>query len=120
VSAGARRWSDDPVPLAVAAVEREGEPAVVVAGELDLGGCERLVEVTARSAVRGMPLTIDMRAVTFLDSTGARAILLADRAARDRGAAAVRVVAVRGGATVRILQLTGMNDLIDLRVDPAG
>lgn len=113
-------WPDDPVPLTVLPVERPDGPAVEVAGELDLHGCERLVEVAARSAVHGAPLTIDIRAVTFLDSTGARALLLADRAARERGAPAVRVVAAPGGATARILRLTGMHDLIDLRVEPAG
>lgn len=115
----ARRWSDDPVPLAVAAVERAGETAVEVAGELDLSGSATLVEAVARSAVRGRRVTIDIRGVTFLDSTGARALLLADRAARDRGASAVRVVAAPGGVTARILRLTGMHDLMDVRIDSA-
>jgi anti-sigma B factor antagonist len=120
IAQGADRWPDDPVPLSVDLAEDRGEPVVVVAGELDLQGCDRLVEAAARSAARGLSLTIDIRAVTFLDSTGARALLLADRAARDRGASTVRVLAAQGGATARILRLTGMHDLIDLRVDPAG
>lgn len=113
----ARRWDDDPVPLGIVRVDLDGEPGLRVTGELDLAGCDRLLEEAAAAARPGLPLHIDLRGVTFLDSSGVRALLAAERRARGRGAAEVRLLAREGGRIARVLGMLGVGEALVLEVD---
>ena len=59
---------------------------------------------------------VDMRGITFMDSSGLRALVIADRRAR---AAGIRLIVVRGSAEVTgLLELTGIAERLEL-VDTA-
>lgn len=57
---------------------------LVVAGELDVDGERRIrAWVQEHAAAHGGCVTLDLRAVTFVDSAGLRALINADAAARQ-------------------------------------
>jgi anti-sigma B factor antagonist len=62
-----------------------GATEVHLHGDLDISVEEELVARLADLAARGHPLVIDMANVTFLDSTGTRVLLIAQRACDDAG-----------------------------------
>ena len=63
----------------------DGVTEVSIHGELDLGAEAELIARLTDLAALGNPLVIDMGAVSFLDSTGTRVLLLAQRACEDAG-----------------------------------
>jgi anti-sigma B factor antagonist len=84
-------------------VERYDSVAtVVVSGELDLATAPRLSAAVAEHGGAKV-LVLDMTATTFIDSTGVRALLQADRRAARSGS---RLVVVAGDGPVRrVLEL---------------
>lgn len=90
-------------------IERRGEACVVrLNGELDLSEAARLSQaLAAAEADSPTPLVLDLRRLTFIDSSGLRAILEADiRARRD----ARRLVLIPGPETVHRIFLIALLD----------
>jgi anti-sigma B factor antagonist len=59
-------------------IQRGGDRArVALSGELDLGTTGRLERCLAELCGRGEPVLLDLRALTFMDSTGLCALLKA-------------------------------------------
>jgi anti-sigma B factor antagonist len=90
----------------------KGACVVRLTGEFDLA------EVDAFEAeLQGLPgaartLVLDMRGLTFIDSSGLRSVVMADRRFRADGN---RFVVVRGPARVnRVLDLTGVSERLEL------
>ena len=100
--------------FSVAVVPDRGEVAVVPSGEMDLAsvdGLDREVRDLRRAGFD--QVTIDLRDVTFIDSTGLRVLLsLRNDAARD-GHHLALVPAVP--SVQRIFDLTGTRGLFDWR-----
>ena len=96
---------------------QEGEDAahVRLSGEIDLAAVEA-IETTLRPLEEHYPaLVLDLRGVTFLDSTGLRAIVSADARARKNG---LDLKIVRGPEQVqKILYLSGLDKILPL-IDP--
>jgi anti-sigma B factor antagonist len=83
---------------------------VLVAGEVDLSSVERLVRAADRLPGDG-PIRIDLRGVSFIDSTGIRGLV---RIASERS----EVVLVAPSRSVRrVLDLLRLEVSIPLRVD---
>ena len=98
---------------------RNGTVAVVAAtGELDLSGLppleaelDRLIDDPALATV-----VLDLRGLEFMDSSGLRLVILADRRAREGG---TRFALVRGNETVhRVFEITRMAERLDFVDDP--
>jgi anti-sigma B factor antagonist len=100
-------------PLTVSAAREDDGVRVVLAGELDIGSAPEVEEVLHKVESDGaQTLTIDLRGLTFMDSTGLRMLVAADKRAKDAGRS-LRIV--RGPAPVqRILDLTGLGDKLPL------
>jgi anti-anti-sigma factor len=93
-----------------------GVRVVVVNGELDI---DTMVEFSAALAAdNGLaPTVVDLRGLTFIDSSGVSGVLTAARHARDAGS---RLVCVPGPAQVqRVFQLTGADTALEWVDDPA-
>ena len=91
---------------------------VELSGELDIStapGVEsRLVELEKREPAR---LVLDLRRVSFIDSTGLSMIINADGRARKAGR---RFTIVSGdGVPRRILRTVGLEDRLDVITEPA-
>jgi anti-sigma B factor antagonist len=99
-------------------VERQDGSAVVkVAGEFDLAATEAVDKalMDVEDGTCGL-VVLDLRGVTFLDSTGLRTITSADHRARDAGHE-LRIV--RGPEQVqKLLYVTGMDKILPLVDDP--
>ncbi|HKG04371.1 MAG TPA: STAS domain-containing protein [Conexibacter sp.] len=99
--------------------ETEGTTVrLVLTGELDIAGASR-VERELERIEQEPPATIvlDLRALTFMDSTGLRVILAADGRAREQ---ARRLVLVRGSDTVqRIIEMTRLDERLEIVDDLA-
>ncbi len=88
------RWSDSGV----------GAAWVRVAGELDLATSPQLEAALQEAQFGASTVVLDLRALTFIDSAGARVIAAAVARARPDG----RLMVVRGAPAVeKLLTLTG-------------
>ncbi|HEX5899873.1 MAG TPA: STAS domain-containing protein [Solirubrobacteraceae bacterium] len=90
----------------VTVTSQDGVCVVAISGELDLDTMAELN--TALAACDGVATTVvDLRGLTFIDSSGVSGLLAAARHARDAGS---RLICVRGPASIqRIFELTGVD-----------
>ena len=89
---------------------------VELSGELDISSASsvesRLMELETREPAR---LILDLRRVSFIDSTGLSMIINADGRARKQGR---RLTIVSGdGVPRRILRTVGLEDRLDVHTD---
>ena len=96
-----------------------GLPIVALAGELDLSQVG-VVEQALRGAERARPntLVLDLSGLTFLDSSGLRLVLEADRRARVEGR---RLAVVPGPEAVhRVFLIALLDKRLEFIDDPTG
>lgn len=99
--------------------ERHGEAAVVIAsGEIDLATSPQLRDALLDPQARAKTTVLDLREVTFIDSSGLGVIIGQLKRAREHDEHFV--VAVGGAAAVqRILELSGLVKVLDIISDPS-
>jgi anti-sigma B factor antagonist len=109
-----------PMPLLSVTSDRvDGIDRVAVSGELDISTAPRLEDELLR-VERDEPgtLALDLRQLTFMDSTGLRIVVAADARARESGR---RFVVVKGPDSVqRIFTLTRLDERLELIDDLPG
>jgi stage II sporulation protein AA (anti-sigma F factor antagonist) len=97
---------------------RDGETVWVrPVGELDLDTAPRLEAELASVHAGGDPrLVLDLRRLTFMDSTGLRLVIRWDGVAREEG---FEFAIVPGSDVVqRVIKLTGMDDQLTMTEPP--
>jgi anti-sigma B factor antagonist len=96
------RSHDPHAPFDLTVGRLDSVATVAVVGELDIATAPRL---SAALDVHGdaKVLVVDLTAATFIDSTGVRALIEADR--RSAGSGSRFVVQVDGGPVLRVLEL---------------
>jgi len=90
---------------------------LALAGEFDLSNAPQ-VEDALKEVEGDRPslLVIDLRELTFMDSTGLRVMVSADARARDDSR---RLVVVQGPESVhRVFRITGLDDHLDIVETP--
>jgi anti-anti-sigma factor len=99
--------------LEIVVSHANGARVMRLRGEFDLAGVPAFErELDRRPGPHEKTLVLDMRELTFLDSSGLRAVLMADRSVRAAGR---RCVVVRGPERVnRVLELTGVDGRLEL------
>jgi anti-anti-sigma factor len=101
------------VPFALERQLSTSSARIVVRGELDLSTGPRLEEEVRRlEAEHPEVLILDLREVTFFDSTGLQVVLDADVRAREEGR--TFVVAPGDGEPRRILELAEVAERLNL------
>jgi anti-anti-sigma factor len=90
-----------------------------LSGELDLSSAPRVEEELRKVERQAPPLIIlDLRELTFMDSTGLRILVLADSRARDAGR---RLQIIPGSDTVqRVFHVTGLDHHLELVAEEPG
>ena len=103
--------------LDVESEERNGLVHIALRGELDLSTVEKVQEELRRAEAGSPPvLLLDLSRLTFLDSTGLRAVVTANERAREEGR---RLVVVRGPDAVhRVFTITRLEEHLEI-VDDA-
>jgi anti-sigma B factor antagonist len=86
---------------------------VVVSGELDLATVPRLSDTVAEHCDASL-LVLDLNAVTFMDSTGVRVLIEADRACAGSGSGSRLVVLAGDGPVRRVLDLCELDGRLAL------
>jgi anti-anti-sigma factor len=105
-----------PLQLVVDAAADRDVVSVSATGELDLSTAPELEHSLVASQTDGRHVVLDLRGVTFMDSSGLRVILAADARARSSGA---RFVLVQGPPSVqRVFQLTLLDRRLEFVADP--
>ena len=106
---GRTQMSDDQAPFSVRIESGavDGASIIVIDGELDLASAPHLVEATTSLGEGREPVILDLSSVTFVDSSGVRALLDVERIVGDKGR---RLALFRPGVGV-----TRLLDLVDLR-----
>jgi anti-anti-sigma factor len=100
-----------PAPLLdVVVCELPPEYLVAVAGELDLASAPELAVTLRRLDRAGYLVTLDLRALTFIDVAGTYALQDAWRITGDAGQQLQ--ILEPGDAVTRVLELTGKLDLV--------
>lgn len=100
-----------PAPGLLTALERTPEGTVLRAeGEVDLVTAPALAEALRAAETEPGAVTLDLRAVSFMDSTGLRVLLEARERLEQRGRA-LRLDVAEDGAVARLLDLVGVRDL---------
>lgn len=99
------------IDLTIAGSQEGGWHILGVTGELDLASAPMLD--TRLAGLGGGPVALDVRDVTFIDSSGLSIVIAGVHRARDRGGRLV-VVAAEDGPVQRIMTLTGLDQLIDV------
>ena len=90
---------------------------LALAGEFDLSNAAQL-EDALKEIERERPplLVLDLRELTFMDSTGLRVMVSADARARDDSR---RLVVVQGPESVhRVFRITGLDDHLEIVESP--
>jgi anti-sigma B factor antagonist len=90
-----------------------GAAVLVLAGELDLYRVPEIEEAVAQASEFEQTLTVDLRLVTFLDSTALAILLEATRRRRARGSDLVVLVGPRTPTTA--FKVTGFDRLLAIR-----
>jgi anti-anti-sigma factor len=108
-------------PFEIKREESRGVVIVSPAGELDIATADRLDQELRRvEELKPRLLVLDLRSLTFMDSSGVRTILLADTRSRQNGA---RLTIVRGPEEVdRVFRITGIAEhlqIVDELPDPS-
>jgi anti-anti-sigma factor len=104
------RGYTDPVAehLTIDVEEAAGARVLVLRGELDLASSPDLSAKGEEVLADGLPLVLDLRNLTFIDSTGLGAIAGVDRTAQKAG---TKVSLIPGPATVqRVFEVSGTAD----------
>lgn len=94
----------------------EGEDGlrVSVQGELDIATAAEL-ERELLAGLRGRDVVLDLQAVSFMDSSGLRALLVASREAREAGR---RLLVLPGtGQVLRVIEMAQVAEHLELADD---
>jgi anti-anti-sigma factor len=90
---------------------------VRLTGELDMAGVDRFERsLTSDQSPEAGTFVLDLRRLTFIDSSGLRAVIMADQRVRSEGG---RFVVVRGSDRVnQVMEMTGVAQRIELVDEP--
>jgi anti-anti-sigma factor len=97
---------------------RDGDTIrIALAGEFDLSNAAQLEDALKEVEVeRPQLLVLDLRDLTFMDSTGLRVMVSADARARDDSR---RLAVVQGPESVhRVFRITGLDDHLEIVESP--
>jgi anti-anti-sigma factor len=104
-------------PFEVTVEQRGGAVHVVIGGELDISTAQRLEDDLRRvEADRPELIVLDLKRLSFMDSTGLRLLVTADSRAREEGR---RLAIVQGNEMVqRVMRLTRLDERLHIVEDP--
>ena len=100
-------------PFSIAIEERDGAVHVALSGELDISTAQQLEDDLKRvEAARPELIVLDLRDLSFMDSTGLRLLILADQRAKEEGR---RFAIGRGNEMIqRVLHITRLDERLDI------
>ena len=101
---------DGATPAAFAVEPIDG--GIVLAGEIDIAAADAVRAELARCTSAARPVTVDLRDVSFIDSSGIEVLCAARRDAERVGGSVV--LRSPSDVVVRVLEVTGLDDLFPI------
>jgi anti-anti-sigma factor len=98
---------------------RDGAVVVVLHGELDLATAPEVEDAVVGRVRDGGWVVLDLRGLEFMDSSGVRVIVAAHGLAQESGGRLTIVRAVPDGPVQRVLEISGLEGVLDLVDAPA-
>lgn len=98
---------DDATPASFSVVRTDD--GIVLGGEIDIAAVGALRAEFDDLLAAAVPITIDLRDVSFIDSSGVEALCAARRDAERSGGSVV--LRAPSAPVVRVLEVTGLDDL---------
>jgi anti-anti-sigma factor len=108
----------EPEPFSVAVEETDARRIISARGELDLATAPQLEAVLMPPLREGGTVVLDLRGLSFMDSTGVRVIVAAHLASEEHGGHLALVRCAPDGPVGRVLEISGLDAMLDL-VDDA-
>jgi anti-anti-sigma factor len=102
------------MPLLIRNTARTGGRTLALTGELDLDSANVVEEAVREVCASGAALVIDLREVTFMDSTGLRVLIVAAGLCEDNGHE-LRIIP--GERIQRILEMSGLDRVLAFTSD---
>lgn len=97
------------VPLSIRKTVRAGRHTLALTGELDIDSATDLEEAVREVCASGTDLVIDLRKVTFMDSTGLRVLIVAGALCEEIGH---ELAIIPGEDIQRILEISGLDRVL--------
>jgi len=108
----------EPPPFEIDQAQDEGRLVLTLRGELDLASAP-VLEAAALPVVRdGGRVVIDLRGLTFIDSSGVRVLVAGHAAARLSGGGVTIVRAALDGPVDRVIAIAGITEALDMVDEP--
>jgi anti-anti-sigma factor len=105
--------ADDQDALELHVTRADSDAEVAVRGEVDIHSCGDLEKALSDLADDGVvTVRLDLAGVSFIDSSGLRALVVGHKILQDRGGSLV--VANPSPSTARLLEVTGLDGLFDV------
>ena len=104
---------EDP-PFSVRSRVADGTAVVALEGDLDLVSAAEAGEALQTAQAGGGAVVLDLRELRFLDSSGLRVVLEAQRRAAKAGDGATLRIATGDGEVRRVFELSGVGALVSL------
>ena len=106
-------------PFAIDVEDRDDRVVVVPRGELDMASAPELEQTVLPRLQDGAWVVLDLRSLDFIDSSGLRVVVGAHRAAEADGGRFTCVRGVAGSTVHRIVEIAGIDGVIEMVDDPA-
>jgi len=103
--------SDDSPSFSIEVSEEAGSATVTAIGEIDVATAPQVERQLLEHIDAGKAVTLDLHGVSFIDSSGLRALVTARQRAEDTAVAFT--LAGRSPAVERLLQVTGLDGVFD-------
>jgi anti-anti-sigma factor len=97
---------------------RESAVVVVASGEIDLATSPQLRAELLKDEAQAAQVVLDLRAVSFIDSSGLGVIVGQQKRSLQEGRS-FSIAVDRTSPVHRILDLSGLNKILDVVADPA-
>jgi anti-sigma B factor antagonist len=107
-----------PTEFSIATDRRDGRLVVTLQGELDVSGAPQLEEAVLPEVRDGAHVVLDLRGLEFMDSSGVRVLVAAHATAQDGAGRFSVVPAAAGGPVQRVIEISGLEDILDLVESP--
>lgn len=105
--------------LTVGIEQSETTTTIVLSGQLDLASVGALDETVGSLHPLTTPVVVDVAGVTFIDSSGLRALMALHEASLTATGVGIRLLSV-GPAVRRVLELTGLVQIFEVVAVPNG
>ena len=105
-------------PFSIDVVPQGDRTVLYLSGELDLATVGELEEAIDRRVRAGEEVVVDLRRLTFMDSSGVRALVAGHQIAEENGGSLVIVRPARDSEVDRVIDISGIATALGMVDEP--